>query len=52
MLTESGELECYEEALQVEAKDKWELAMDEEIVSHEEPNMGFSWTARKQASPA
>jgi len=22
---------CYEEALQVEAKDKWELAMDDEI---------------------
>jgi len=40
-LIDSGELECYEEALQVEAKDKWELAIDDEIVSHEESNMGF-----------
>jgi len=33
LLTDSDEPECYEEALQVEAKDKWELAMDEEIES-------------------
>jgi len=33
LLTDSGDLECYEEALQVEAKDKWELAMDDEIKS-------------------
>jgi len=33
LLTNSGELECYEEALQVEAKDKWELTMNDEIES-------------------
>jgi len=32
-LTESGDPECYEEALQVEAKAEWELAMDDEIAS-------------------
>jgi len=33
LLTDSGEPGCYEEALQVEAKDKWELAMDNEMES-------------------
>jgi len=33
LLTDSGEPECYKEALQVEAKNKWELAMDDEIGS-------------------
>jgi len=33
LLTNSGESECYEEALQVKAKAKWELAMDDEIGS-------------------
>ena len=33
MLTNSGEPECYKEALQVKAKDKWELAMDDEMES-------------------
>jgi len=42
LLIDSGEPECYEEALQVEAKDKWELVIDDEIrVFHEEPNTGF-----------
>ena len=40
LLTDSGEPECYE-ALQVKAEDKWELVMDDEIVSHEKPNMKF-----------
>ena len=31
LLTDSGEPECYEEALQVETKNKWELAMDDEM---------------------
>jgi len=31
LLTDSGEPKCYEEDLQVETKDKWELAMDDEI---------------------
>ena len=33
LLTNIGELESYEEALQAEAKDKWELAMDDEMES-------------------
>ena len=33
LLTDSGELECYEEAVQVETKKKWELAMKEEMGS-------------------
>ena len=33
LLTNSGEPECYEEAMQVESKKKWELAMEEEIES-------------------
>ena len=33
LLNDSDEPECYEKALQVEAKDKWELAMDDEIAS-------------------
>ena len=52
LLTDSDESQCYEEALQAEAKDKWEFIMDDEIVSHEEPNIRFGWTARKQLSPA
>ena len=31
--SDSGEPECYEEAMQVETKKKWELAMKEEIDS-------------------
>ena len=33
LLTNSGKPEYYEEALQVEAKAEWELAVDDEIVS-------------------
>ena len=33
LLTDSDELECYEEALQVEDKIKWEIAMDDEMES-------------------
>ena len=33
MLTDSGELECYEEALQAETRKKWEKAMKEEMDS-------------------
>ena len=33
LLTDSSEPGCYEEALQVEAKDKWELAMDDDMES-------------------
>ena len=33
LLTDSGELECYEEAMQVETRKKWEQGMDEEIES-------------------
>jgi len=33
LLTESGEPEYYEEALQVRAKTEWELAIDDEIAS-------------------
>jgi len=33
LLTDSGEPKCNEEALHVEAKAEWELAMDDEIVS-------------------
>jgi len=40
-LINSGEPECYEEALPVEDKVKWELTMDDAIVSHGEPNMRF-----------
>ena len=31
LLTDNGEPECYEETLQVEGKNKWKLAMDDEI---------------------
>ena len=31
MLTDGGELECYEEALQDENSSKWELAMKDEM---------------------
>ena len=33
LLADSDEPECYEEALQVEAKDKWELSMNDEMES-------------------
>ena len=33
MLTDSGEPECYEEAMQVESRKKWEQAMEEEMDS-------------------
>ena len=33
LLTDSGEHECYEEALQVEAKAEWEITMDDERAS-------------------
>ena len=33
LLIDSDEPECYEEALQVEAEDKWKLSMDDEIES-------------------
>jgi len=33
LLTDSGEPECYKEALQVKVKDKCELIMDDEIES-------------------
>jgi len=32
-LTDSSEPECYEEAMQVEIRKKWELAMEEEMDS-------------------
>jgi len=32
-LTNSGEPECYEEAMQVESRKTWELAMEEEMES-------------------
>ena len=32
-MTDSGELECYEEAMQVEHINKWEQGMDEEMDS-------------------
>jgi hypothetical protein len=35
LLTDSGEPECYEEAMQVETKKKWEQAMKEEMDSLE-----------------
>ena len=33
LLTDSGELECYEEAMQVESRKKWEVTMEEEMDS-------------------
>ena len=33
LLTDSGEPECYEEAMQVESRKKWELAMEEVMES-------------------
>ena len=33
LLTDSGEPECYEEAMQVESRKKWEVAMEEEMDS-------------------
>ena len=33
LLTDSGEPECYEEAMQVESRKKWEQAMEEEMDS-------------------
>ena len=32
-MTDSGELECYEEAMQVETRKKWEQGMNEEMDS-------------------
>ena len=32
-MTDSGEPECYEEAMQVETRKKWEQGMDEEMDS-------------------
>ena len=33
MITDSGEPECYEEAMHVETRKKWEQGMDEEMDS-------------------
>ena len=33
LMTNSGEPECYEEAMQVETRKKWEQGMDEEMDS-------------------
>ena len=33
LMTDSGELECYEEAMQVETRKKWEQGMDEQMDS-------------------
>ena len=33
LMTDSGEPECYEEAMQVETRKKWEQGMDEEMDS-------------------
>jgi hypothetical protein len=33
LLTNSGELDCYEEAMQVDTKNKWEQGMKEEMDS-------------------
>jgi len=33
LLTDNGEYECYEEALKMVAKDKWELTMYDEMKS-------------------
>ena len=33
LLTDFSELECYEEAMQVESRKKWEVAMEEEMDS-------------------
>jgi len=33
LLNDSGEPECYEEALQVEAKDKWKLVINNKMES-------------------
>ena len=38
-LTSNGELEYYEENLQVEAKTEWKLAIDDEIASLMENQM-------------
>ena len=32
-MTDSGEPECYEEAMQVESRKKWEVALEEEMDS-------------------
>ena len=31
LMTDSGETECYEEAMQVETRKKWEQGMNEEM---------------------
>ena len=46
LLIDSGQSESYEEPLHVEAKDKWELVMNDKM-EYEEPNMGFGWAARR-----
>ena len=33
LLTDNGEPECYEEAVQVETNEKWEQAIDDEMRS-------------------
>ena len=33
LMTDSGELECYEEAMQVETRNKWEQGMDKDMDS-------------------
>ena len=33
LLTDSSEPECYEEAMQVESRKRWEVAMEEEMDS-------------------
>ena len=40
MLTDEGEPESFDEALQVEDLIKWEQAMDDEMRSHEKNVMG------------
>ena len=32
-MTDSGELECYEDTMQVETRNKWEQGMDEKMDS-------------------
>ena len=42
-MTDSGEPECYEEAMQVETRKKWEKGMDEEMEAFgKKPDLGSS----------
>jgi len=50
-LTDSGEPECYEDALQVKAKDKWELAMDDEMKSFMK-NQTWNWVELPESKRA